>query len=92
MTDYLSRNGAYVRAGMYDANWIRARINEGYMVVTSGNYVYGRYGHIALITGYTDDGRFYVNDPYGNGTDGSFDGQNSVYTWDYIQPKQLWAA
>jgi hypothetical protein len=92
MTDYLSRNGAYVRAGMYDANWIRARINEGYMVVTSGNYVYGRFGHIALITGYTDDGRFYVNDPYGNGTDGSFDGQNSVYTWDYIQPKQFWAA
>jgi hypothetical protein len=92
MTSFLQRNGAYVRAGMYDANWIRARINEGYMVVVSGNFVYGAYGHIGLITGYTDDGRFYVNDPYGNGTDASFDGRNSVYTWDYIRPKNFWAA
>ncbi|MBB5873962.1 hypothetical protein F4553_007396 [Allocatelliglobosispora scoriae] len=92
MTDFLQRNGATVRTGLYDAAWIRARINEGYMVVTSGMYVYGQYGHIALITGYTDDGRFYVNDPYGNGTDASFDGQNSVYTLDYIRPKNYWAA
>lgn len=78
--------------GMFDAAWVRARVNENYLIVTSGMYAYGRYAHIGLITGYTDDGRFVVNDPYGNGTDGSWDGAGSIYSWDYIQPSQFWAA
>lgn len=92
--DYLDRHVAYpiAQATNPSAAWIRSKIDANLMVVVSGMFAYGRYGHIALITGYTDDGRFYVNDPYGAGTDGSYDGKNTVYTLDYMRGWQFWAA
>lgn len=94
MTDYLDRHVSYTvaRASAPSAAWIRARIDANLMVVVSGNFAYGAYGHIGLITGYTDDGRFYVNDPYGAGTDGSYDGKNTIYTLDYMRGWAFWAA
>lgn len=91
---YLDRHVSYAiaTASNPSAAWIRARIDANTMVVVSGNFAYGRYGHIALITGYTDDGRFYVNDPYGANTDGSYDGKNTVYTLDYMRGWAFWAA
>ena len=76
---------------MADPAWVRARIDEEKLVVVSGNFTDGRFGHLSVIRGYTDDGRFLVHDTYGLGTDGSWDGANSVYTWDYMAPKQFWA-
>jgi len=94
LTDFLDRHVAYpiAQASNPSPAWIRAQIDANLMVVVSGNFVYGRYGHIALITGYTDDGRFYVNDPYGAGTDGSYDGKNTIYTLDYMRGWAFWAA
>lgn len=94
LTDYLDRHVSYpiAQASNPSGAWIRAQIDANLMVVVSGNFVYGRYGHIALITGYTDDGRFYVNDPYGAGTDGSYDGKNTIYTLDYMRGWAFWAA
>ena len=92
--DFLDRHVSYpiAQASNPSASWIRSQINANLMVVVSGYFAYGAYGHIALITGYTDDGRFYVNDPYGAGTDGSYDGKNTVYTLDYMRGWQFWAA
>lgn len=94
LNDYLDRHVSYAIASATNpsGSWIRSKIDANLMVVVSGMFVYGRYGHIALITGYTDDGRFYVNDPYGAGTDGSYDGKNTVYTLDYMRGWQFWAA
>lgn len=94
LNDYLDRHVSYpiASASYPSASWIRSKIDANLMVVVSGMFAYGRYGHIALITGYTDDGRFYVNDPYGAGTDGSYDGKNTVYTLDYMRGWQFWAA
>ena len=94
LNDYLDRHVSYpiAQASYPTASWIRAQLDANLMVVVSGYFAYGLYGHIALITGYTDDGRFYVNDPYGAGTDGSYDGKNTVYTLDYMRGWQFWAA
>lgn len=94
LRDYLDRQVSYAIAetGTVTWSWVKSKIDANLMVVVSGDFVYGRYGHIALITGYLDDGRVYVNDPYGAGTDGSWDGKNTVYTFDYMRAKYGWAA
>ncbi|MEV7231662.1 C39 family peptidase [Polymorphospora sp. NPDC051019] len=94
LRDYLDRHVSYTVAetGNVTWSWIKSKIDANLMVVVSGNFAYGRYGHIALITGYLDDGRVYVNDPYGAGTDGSWDGKNTAYTLDYMRGWYAWAA
>lgn len=72
------------------ANWVKQQINGNLLVVTSGS-VFG-YGHLILIRGYTDDGRWYVNDPFGYQVSGNFNGANVIYTWANISPKHFWAA
>jgi hypothetical protein len=76
--------------GSIGASWVRARIDQNFLVVTSGS-VFG-YGHIILIRGYTDDGRFYVNDPYGYQVSSNYNGANVIYTWANISPSYFWAA
>jgi hypothetical protein len=49
--------------GNIGGNWVKQQLNGNLLVVTSGS-VFG-YGHIIIIRGYTDDGRWIVNDPYG---------------------------
>ncbi|MGC5331238.1 C39 family peptidase [Micromonospora sp. DT62] len=94
MGDYLNRHVSYpvAETGNVTWSWIKSKIDANLMVVVSGNFAYGQYGHIGLITGYLDDGRVYVNDPYGAGTDGTWDGKNTVYTLDYIRGWYAWAA
>lgn len=58
-------------------------------MVTSGS-VFG-HGHIILIRGYTNDGRWYVNDPYGSQVSGNYNGNNVIYTWSQIAPAHFWA-
>lgn len=75
--------------GSIGGAWVRARIDQNLLVVASGS-VFG-YGHIILIRGYTDDGRFYVNDPYGAQVSGNYNGANVIYTWANIAPAYFWA-
>lgn len=70
-------------------NWVKTQLNNNLLVVTSGS-VFG-YGHIILIRGYTDDGKWIVNDPYGYQVSGSYNGANVIYTWSQIAPAHFWA-
>jgi hypothetical protein len=77
-------------SGNIGAAWVKSQLNANLMVVTSGS-VFG-YGHLILIRGYTDDGRWYVNDPYGYQVSGNYNGANVIYTWANISPSHFWAA
>jgi hypothetical protein len=94
MADYLDRHVSHAvhETATIDPAWIRARIDGRLMVVTMGHFTPAKYGHVALITGYTDDGRFIVNDPYGSDTDGSYDGKSVRYTLAFMDPHYLIAA
>ena len=48
---------------------MRRQIDKGNLVVAGGTF--RRLAHIVLIKGYTDDGGWVVNDPYGPRTSGS---------------------
>jgi hypothetical protein len=47
-----------------DLDYVKEQIDRGYLVIASGTF--NGLGHIVLIRGYTDDGRFILNDPYGD--------------------------
>lgn len=61
----------------WNADWVRTQLNMGYLVVAGGS-IHGL-SHIVLIKGYTDDGGFVVNDPYGWRTSGGPGGADQVY-------------
>jgi hypothetical protein len=75
--------------GSIGGAWVKSQLNANLLVVTSGS-VFG-YGHIILIRGYTDDGKWIVNDPYGSQVSGAYNGANVIYTWAQIAPKHFWA-
>ncbi|GLZ33718.1 hypothetical protein Lesp02_59060 [Lentzea sp. NBRC 105346] len=89
--DFLARNGAAVSQGNYTPAQVRAYLDQGKFVIMSGTWG-NTAGHLSVVIGYTDNGRFYVHDTYGAGTDGSYDGANQIYDWSYINPAQMWAA
>lgn len=76
-------------SGSIGGNWIKQKLDANLLVVTSGS-VFG-YGHIILIRGYTSDGRWYVNDPFGYQVSGNYNGNNVIYTWAQIAPAHFWA-
>lgn len=89
--DFLARNGAAVQQGNFTPAQVRAFIDQGKFVIMSGTWG-STAGHLSVVIGYHDNGSFYVHDTYGAGTDGSYDGANQLYTWNYIAPVQMWAA
>jgi hypothetical protein len=89
--DFLARNGAAVQQGNFTPAQVRAFIDQGKFVIMSGSWG-STAGHLSVVIGYHDNGSFYVHDTYGAGTDGSYDGANQLYTWNYIAPVQMWAA
>jgi hypothetical protein len=89
--DFLARNGAAVQQGNFTPAQVRAFIDQGKFVIMSGTWG-STAGHLSAVIGYHDNGSFYVHDTYGAGTDGSYDGANQLYTWNYIAPVQMWAA
>lgn len=89
--DFLARNGAAVQQGMFTAAEVRAFIDQGKFVIMSGRWG-STAGHLSVVIGYENNGTFWVHDTYGAGTDGSWDGAQQNYTWNYIAPAQMWAA
>jgi hypothetical protein len=61
----------------WNPDWVRGQLNVGNLVVAGGN-VHGL-SHIVLIKGYTDDGGFVVNDPFGWRSNGGPGGADQVY-------------
>ncbi|MGW6447548.1 C39 family peptidase [Lentzea sp. NPDC055074] len=89
--DFLARNGAAVQQGNFTPAQVRAFLDQGKFVIMSGTWG-STSGHLSVVIGYHDNGQFYVHDTYGAGTDGSYDGANQLYSWNYIAPVQMWAA
>ncbi len=92
LTAYLQLHGTVVRqvnpGDVGGAAWVRARLDAYDVVISSGS------GHLTVIRGYTDDGYFIVNDPYGPNSDGSYNGtkgNGELYTWSRLNSVQLWA-
>ena len=70
---------------------IQSALNAGHLVVLSNQLTSA--GHLILVTGYTDDGKLVVNDPYGNKQAGNYgrsaNGRDVVYPWSYVGAKWM---
>jgi Tol biopolymer transport system component len=78
LQEYLNNHTGWAeRAYSWDASFVRRQIDKGNLVVAGGTF--RRLAHIVLIKGYTDDGGWVVNDPYGPRTSGSPGGGDQVY-------------
>lgn len=76
--------GLYALPMWYELNWnadtLKRELNAGHPVITGCDV--GRYGHFVLITGYTDDGRWIINDPTGSSEGYRLGGPHAVVDWD----------
>ncbi|GAA4623913.1 hypothetical protein GCM10023196_022030 [Actinoallomurus vinaceus] len=86
--DYLNRHTGWAQENGWDAAWVRHQIDIGNLVVVAGNMTSA--GHMVLIKGYTDDGQWIVNDPFGPWTNGGPGGEGMTYSTAYLQPTQVW--
>ena len=78
ISDYLNNHTHWaVLNGGFDSGTVVSQLNQTYLVVAGGT-VHGL-SHVVLIKGYTSDGGFVVNDPYGPYTDGGWGGADQVY-------------
>lgn len=86
---YLNNHTGWAQQHAWDPNWIRGEINRGQLVAVSGQMT--PVGHFALIKGYTDDGRWVVNDPFGPNTTGRPGGADQIYTTTKLAAVQVWS-
>ncbi|WP_163992948.1 C39 family peptidase [Pyxidicoccus caerfyrddinensis] len=89
LLSYLNRHTGWAQQHSWDAAWIQGELNRGQLVAASGGMTSA--GHIILIKGYTTDGRWIVNDPFGVNTSGGPGGGDQIYTTAYIRPSQVWS-
>lgn len=76
--DYLNNHTGWAQLnGGFDSGTVENQLNQGYLVPAGGT-VHGL-SHVILVKGYTSDGGFVVNDPYGPDTDGGWGGADQVY-------------
>jgi hypothetical protein len=76
--DYLNSHTGWAQMRYsWDPSFVIAQLNAGNLVVAGGN-VHG-YSHIVLIKGYTNDGGWVVNDPFGYRTSGGPGGGDQIY-------------
>jgi hypothetical protein len=78
ITNFLLEHDVGVSIGVPSANDIKDELDGGGIVIL-GTWMSSS-GHILVVRGYTLDG-FIVNDPNGDGNDGSNDGDGVLYTW-----------
>lgn len=69
--DYIEKHGVATEfsgrwntTAQQDIDFVRQQIDRGYLVLAAGSF--NGLAHIVLVRGYTDDGQFIINDPYGN--------------------------
>lgn len=62
----------------WSPTFVRNQIDSTNLVVAGGTI--NGHAHFVLIRGYTDDGRWIVNDPFGVNTSGGSGGGNQIYT------------
>jgi len=66
---------------------IKKAIDQGRPIIASTQLT--SEGHVVVIKGYTSDGYYIVNDPYGKDAKGGYDGAEVQYTWSQMKVK--WA-
>ena len=97
MVDFFNKNGLqalpYISAPT--ENDIKSELDAGYPVVASTKLTDN--GHIVVIKGYTSDGYYIVNDPFGKRrsdgkyeTYGNCNGADVQYTWSEMGIAQKW--
>ena len=74
---------------------VKAELDAGYPVPASTKLTLA--GHWIVIKGYTNDGYYIVNDPYGSkpygsGICGNYNGADVLYTWDEMKVNEKWVA
>ena len=89
MFDYMNRHTGWTRQSGWNATWVKNELNRGQLVAVSGTM--NGLAHLALIKGWTDDGRWVVNDPYGVNTSGGPGGADQIYSTTYLHPVQVWS-
>jgi len=87
--DYMNRHTNWTLQRGWDPTWVRNEINRGQLIAVA-TYLTSA-GHIVLIKGYTDDGRWVVNDPYGVNASGGPGGADQIYTTTAMSPRQVWS-
>jgi len=76
--DYLDHHTGWAQYnGGFNSGTVVNQLNGRYLVVAGGT-IHGL-SHIVLIKGYTSDGGWVVNDPYGPYTGGGWGGADQVY-------------
>jgi hypothetical protein len=86
--DYLNRHTGWAQENGWDDAWVKHQIDIGNLVVVAGDMTDA--GHMVLIKGYTNDGKWIVNDPFGPESKGVPGGENMTYDDVYLQATQVW--
>jgi hypothetical protein len=96
MVDYFKKHGlnSWEKYNPVESE-VKAELDAGYLVPASTKLTSA--GHWVVIKGYTDDGYYIVNDPYGNkpygsGICGNYNGADVLYTWDEMKVNEKWIA
>ena len=78
--------GLYALPCWYELGWnadtLKKELDAGYPVITGCDL--GRAGHFVLITGYTDDGKWILNDPTGKALGYPLGGPHLIAEWEAL--------
>ena len=66
----------------WNAETLKKELDAGHPVITGCDL--GRYGHFVLITGYTDDGKWIVNDPSSKFQGYQLGGEHLITNWEAL--------
>ena len=94
MVSFFNKNGLQASGLMGPSEPdVRAQIDAGYPVPVSTKLT--PEGHWVVIKGYTSDGSYIVNDPYGSlpygtGICGNYNGADVWYKWDQMKVNDKW--
>lgn len=86
MVEYLGKYGLKVKYLPVNFEAIKNSIDQNSPIIFSTS---NPYGHLAVVKGYTNDGRLIMNDPFKNAQDGvinynySTNGRDAIYSLDY---------
>nr|MDO8082658.1 C39 family peptidase [Candidatus Freyarchaeota archaeon] len=91
MVDYFQKHGFDSWSIMNPSeSQVKAELDAGYPVPASTKLTAA--GHWVVIKGYTNDGYYIVNDPYGKNSAGGYDGADVLYTWSQMKVNEKWIA
>lgn len=86
LPDIVKDYNLYALPCWYELGWnaqtLKRELDAGHPIITGCDL--GRAGHFVLITGYTDDGKWIVNDPTGKARGYKLGGEHLVTDWENL--------